>query len=117
MLKTYFLFTLGCQMNVSDSERIEAVLEKRGLKPADEKSADLIIVNSCSVRQKPVDRIWGKVRVWSRINPKAKRILTGCILPSDLKKLGEKSLRQSDECCANGTGVVSPLPLRSTKPT
>ena len=90
MLKTYFLFTLGCQMNVSDSERIEAVLEKRGLKPADEKSADLIIVNSCSVRQKPVDRIWGKVRVWSRINPKAKRILTGCILPSDLKKLGEK---------------------------
>ncbi|MBU2595659.1 MiaB/RimO family radical SAM methylthiotransferase [Patescibacteria group bacterium] len=90
MLKTYFIFTLGCQMNVSDSERIEAVLEKCGLNPGDEKSADLIIVNACSVRQKPIDRIWGKLRVWQKINPQAKRILTGCVLSNDLKKLTTK---------------------------
>lgn len=90
MLKTYFLFTLGCQMNESDSERIEATLSKYGLTPATESSADLIIVNACSVRQKPMDRIWGKLKVWSLINPKAKKVLTGCVLPSDLKKLTEK---------------------------
>lgn len=77
-------------MNVSDSERIEAVLQKCGLKSANEKSADLIVVNSCSVRQKPMDRIWGKLKVWSRINPRAKKILTGCVLPSDLKKMEQK---------------------------
>src|SRR4030042_5329776 len=90
MLKTYYLFTLGCQMNISDSERIVAVLGGQGLKSADERLADIIIVNSCSVRQKPIDRIWGKLKVWARINPKAKKILTGCVLASDLKKLEEK---------------------------
>jgi len=90
MLKTYFLFTLGCQMNLSDSEKIEAVLKKFGLRSTNEELADLIIVNACSVRQKPIDRIWGKIKVWDRINPKVKKILTGCVLETDLKKLEKK---------------------------
>jgi tRNA-2-methylthio-N6-dimethylallyladenosine synthase len=104
IMKTYHLLTLGCQMNYSDSERIEALLSSFGLKSAPEGKADLIIVNSCSVRQKPIDRIWGKLKVWNNINPNAQKILTGCVLPSDLIKLKEKfdySFKINDLCDFN----------------
>jgi len=95
-LKTmkYFIFTLGCQMNVSDSERIATILEREGCKASDEKNADLIIVNACSVRQKAVDRIWGKIKIWQ---PAGKKIvLTGCVLPSDKKKFAKKGIEYTD---------------------
>jgi tRNA-2-methylthio-N6-dimethylallyladenosine synthase len=48
----YFLKTFGCQMNISDSERVESVLRKMGWQKIDfPEEADLIILNSCSVRQ------------------------------------------------------------------
>lgn len=88
--KLYFIFTLGCQMNVSDSQRIAVMLEKMGLKPTCEKDAQLIIVNACSVRQKAVDRIWGKVNQWQKA--KKKIWLTGCVLPVDKKKFAQKGI-------------------------
>jgi len=89
-MKTYYIFTLGCQMNENDSERIAAVLDSCGLKPADEKKADLIIVNACSVRQKPIDRIWGKIKVWKERKNPPKIYLTGCVLDSDRRKLEKR---------------------------
>jgi len=94
----YFIFTLGCQMNRSDSERIATVLESQGLKsvPMDVE-ADLIIVNSCSVRQSAVDRIWGKLKIWKKfphqpINKLTNKLvfITGCVLPADKKKFESK---------------------------
>ena len=90
MEKTYFIFTLGCQMNVSDSQKIAAKLERMGFKPTTEKNSPLIIVNSCSVRQKAVDRIWGKVNQWQKA--KKKIWLTGCLLPTDRKKFAQKGI-------------------------
>ncbi len=87
----YHITTYGCQMNKSDSERIAAVLEKNGFKPAkSEKQADLVVVNACSVRQSAVDRIYGKVRAFAKLkikNAKLKIILTGCVLGEDREKL------------------------------
>lgn len=58
--KTYLLKTYGCQMNFSDSERIETVLQGTGLKRVkDIHKADVIIFNTCSVRQSAEDRILG----------------------------------------------------------
>jgi len=78
-------------MNVSDSERIATILEKQGYCQSDEKVADLIIVNACSVRQKAVDRIWGKTKIWQSLNKKI--LITGCVLPADLKKFAQKGIR------------------------
>lgn len=86
----YFIHTFGCQMNISDAERISAVLEKIGYSPAsNEKEADLIVAVMCSVRQSAVDRIFGMAKNISEIkikNPNLKTVLTGCILPEDFKK-------------------------------
>lgn len=90
----YFIFTLGCQMNIADSERIDSFLRSKGNKATDEKHADLIVINACSVRQKAVDRIWGKIKIW--VPQKKKIIITGCVLPTDKKKLAEKGIKFQD---------------------
>ena len=52
----FHIHTLGCQMNVRDSEAVGALLEEEGLVRAEkEEDADLVIVNSCSVREKAED--------------------------------------------------------------
>jgi len=88
-MKKYFLLTFGCQMNKSDSERIAALIENFGYRPALKiDRADLIIVNMCSVRQSAVDRIYGlgqKFPEFKERNPKIKTILTGCVLKKDKK--------------------------------
>jgi len=77
-------------MNISDSERIAAFLEKKGYKPAlKEIAADLIVINMCSIRQSAVDRIYGKIRNLAKLRikkPGLKIVLTGCILKKDRKK-------------------------------
>lgn len=89
----YYLITFGCQMNKSDSERIAAVLEKIGYQKAtNEKEADLILVNMCSVRQSAVDRVYGlapKIKKLKEKNPKIKTILTGCVLKEDKNKFAK----------------------------
>jgi len=81
-------------MNLADSERIAAILERQGYKAATEKEADLIVVNACSVRQKAVDRIWGKIKKWQEAGKKI--ILTGCVLPLDRKKFARKGIEYTD---------------------
>jgi len=85
----YFIVTFGCQMNVSDSERIESLLKKMKLKPAKNvKQADLVVVNMCSVRQSAVNRVWGATEKIKK--DKVISILTGCILKRDEKNFKRK---------------------------
>jgi tRNA-2-methylthio-N6-dimethylallyladenosine synthase len=89
-MKKYWITTYGCQMNHSDSEQVAAVLENIDYKKSSNiGKADLIVVNMCSVRQSAVDRIYGKIKDFSKLkvkNKKLKVILTGCILKKDKKK-------------------------------
>jgi tRNA-2-methylthio-N6-dimethylallyladenosine synthase len=78
--KTYYIVTIGCQMNKSDSERIAGYLEDNDftLAPSDVK-ADLVVLTTCGVRQSAEDRVYGFVGKIKKQNPKAKIILTGCL--------------------------------------
>ncbi len=89
MKLTYHLITYGCQMNHSDSERINSWLQKHNLTPSvDRNKANLIIFNACSVRQSAIDRIWGQINNLRQNNPHGRIVLTGCVLPNDKKKFG-----------------------------
>ena len=83
----YFIITFGCQMNKSDSERIEGVLLDMGLRPAEKPAAaDIIILNTCSVRQTAEDRVYGLARNFSRLKSKKPHLLvavTGCVAGRD----------------------------------
>lgn len=61
-MKSYFIHTFGCQQNIADSERIEARLQARGMKPAKTmKGADYVVINTCMVREKAENRVYGLV--------------------------------------------------------
>ena len=89
----YSIWTFGCQMNESDSQRIATILEKQNYKPAQkDEEADLIIVNACSVRQSAIDRIYGQAKYFNKLktkNSKLKIVLTGCVLDRDKEKMAE----------------------------
>lgn len=65
-MQKFFIQTFGCQMNVYDGQRIAAMLEKHGFTQTDNVAdADLIILNTCSVRAKATDKVYsalGRIR-------------------------------------------------------
>ena len=81
----YFVVTFGCQMNHSDSERINTMLSKKYKPASDIKEADLVVINMCSVRQSAVNRVYGLL---PKLKDK-KTILTGCILKKDKLKMAK----------------------------
>jgi len=88
MLK-YHIVTLGCQMNKSDGERVQSVIEGMGYRWTDkEEEAGLLGVLACSVRQKSIDKVYSKIRKWNTWK-KQRNLLTfisGCVLPADQDK-------------------------------
>ena len=60
--KTYFVRTFGCQMNEHDSERIAGMFEADGMRPsADLESADVIFINTCTIRENADNRMYGNL--------------------------------------------------------
>jgi len=91
----YHTVTLGCQMNKSDSERVNAVIESMGYRWTDnEEEAELLGIIACSVRQKAIDKVYSKIYKWNKWKNKRSLItfVTGCVLPADR----EKFLKQFD---------------------
>lgn len=93
-LRTYNIITIGCQMNKSDSERVAGYLNECGLKNVkDRKKADLVIINTCGVRQSAEDRVYGLVPKIKKENKQAKIVITGCLsLREDVQKRLEKNV-------------------------
>ena len=59
MLHTYLIETYGCQMNVAESNAIELLLKGRGMEAVtDPLAADVVLINTCSVRKTAENRIW-----------------------------------------------------------
>jgi len=65
-MQKFFIQTFGCQMNVYDGQRIAAMLTKHGMSQTDDiKDADIIILNTCSVREKATNKVYsalGRIR-------------------------------------------------------
>jgi tRNA-2-methylthio-N6-dimethylallyladenosine synthase len=76
---TYFLRTFGCQMNVHDSEHIAGVLEQAGyLRAPAADAAEVVIFNTCCVRQSAEDRVWGNLGALSRPADSTPRVVAVC---------------------------------------
>jgi tRNA-2-methylthio-N6-dimethylallyladenosine synthase len=85
----YHIVTLGCQMNMSDSERVRTVLEGMGYIWTDqEEEANLVGILACSVRQKAIDKVYSRIRKWNKWknNRDLLTFITGCILDADRDK-------------------------------
>ena len=87
--KKFYIKTFGCQMNVYDSNIIESKLIKAGYIPTDkEEEADLIIYNTCAVRQKAEERaIWHIKSAASKFKKGSKIAVIGCVAQEKGEKL------------------------------
>lgn len=84
MAKKYIIKTYGCQMNYSDSERVAGTLEDIGMvESKSEKEADIIIFNTCSIRQKAEDKVYGQMLKMQRLRKNNTELIvsfTGCMV-------------------------------------
>jgi tRNA-2-methylthio-N6-dimethylallyladenosine synthase len=81
MSKKLFIETLGCAMNVRDSEHMIAELNQKEdyTLTTEAKEADLIVINTCSVREKPVHKLFSELGVFNKIKKEGAKIgVCGC---------------------------------------
>ncbi|NPB07251.1 MAG: tRNA (N6-isopentenyl adenosine(37)-C2)-methylthiotransferase MiaB [Aquificae bacterium] len=83
MGKKFYIKTFGCQMNFNDTERIRGILRSIGYEPAKSwEEADLIILNTCTVREKPDQKVLSHLGEYKKIkekNPNALIAVAGCL--------------------------------------
>ena len=94
MVKTFYLETFGCQMNVVDSERIVALLGQIGYRQVEAaERADLILLNTCSVRDKAERKVYGhlgRFKPLKQENPALIIGVGGCVAQQEGERMLEK---------------------------
>ena len=92
-LPQVFIETYGCQMNVKDSEVVLSVLQRAGYSICDHlKDADIILVNTCSIRDNAEQRVWGRLDVFLQEKKSRKGVIVG-VLGCMAERLKEELLR------------------------
>ncbi len=94
MSLTYEVRTFGCQMNVHDSERISGLLESAGYEQASETDPDLIVFNTCAVRENADNKLYGTLGMLlpkKEANPKLQIAVGGCLAQKDQDTILEKA--------------------------
>jgi len=75
-----YIETYGCQMNVADSEVVASVMKDSGyVITEDINEADVILVNTCSIRENAEQRVWGRLDVFKQIKKKKPELTVGVI--------------------------------------
>jgi tRNA-2-methylthio-N6-dimethylallyladenosine synthase len=95
MARKFFIETFGCQMNELDSEKIAGSLLHSGMEPAtDSSQADIIILNTCSVREKAVQKVYARLGELKKRKAKRKEVVVG-VVGCMAQLEGEKVLRKA----------------------
>jgi tRNA-N(6)-(isopentenyl)adenosine-37 thiotransferase enzyme MiaB len=80
VVKNVYIETYGCQMNVADSEVVISILLEAGYKlAADINDADLILINTCSIRDNAEQRIWSRLRTIKHLRRKNGDLIVGLL--------------------------------------
>lgn len=122
----YFIQTFGCQQNIADSERIASYYQARGFEPAkDAKKADIVVVNTCVVKERAENKIYGYVRNLKEAKSRNKNIriiVTGCLVGTAVRdttgkiyKLLQKRMPLVDEFLPMEEIGFENIPVRADK--
>jgi len=96
MSRRYFIKTFGCQMNEYDSARMADVLrEGAGLSPADDPAgADVLLMNTCSVREKAQEKVFSLLGEWRRLKELRPEVIIGvggCVASQEGEAISERA--------------------------
>ena len=116
-MKGVYISTYGCQMNVNDTERMYSLLEMQNYTPVSSPElADLILINSCSVREKPVHKVYsevGKFRKLKDKNPNLKIGVGGCVGQQEKDSILKNSQLVDFVFCTDNIDLFPSLVSRS----
>jgi tRNA-2-methylthio-N6-dimethylallyladenosine synthase len=109
-LKTFYIETFGCQMNVHDSEKVQGVLMARGMTPVESHhEADLVLYNTCSIREKAAQKVFSRLGVFRKGRSGARKVIgvLGCVAQQEGERFFERAPQVSLVC---GSASYSKLP-------
>ena len=92
--RTYEVRTFGCQMNVHDSERLTGMLEAAGYVSAEGADADIVVFNTCAVRENADNKLYGNLGVLlekKKENPSLQIAVGGCLAQKDREMIVTKA--------------------------
>ena len=102
-LPRFHVWTLGCQMNHSDSEEMAGALLAAGCAEAPSlESADLIVINTCAIREAAEQKVIGRMGHLARLreaNPALRVVLTGCSVRENNRRPSSAATRRSTSSC------------------
>ena len=109
--KKYFIETHGCQMNVADSEIVQTILEGAGFEHSDDMNkADVILINTCAIREGAEKKIWNKIESqYGGIKKRNKEAIVG-VLGCMAERLKEKFLEHKFVDLVAGPDAYRDLP-------
>src|SRR3990167_3470399 len=94
-MRKVYIHTYGCQMNEHDSEKIAGILAGVGFAKADEPGeADLILLNTCSIREKSEQKVFSEIGRLKRLKIKNPNLIIGvcgCIAQREKEKIIERA--------------------------
>ena len=108
--KTYAVKSFGCQMNVYDGERMAELMAAQGLTPADATGADLVVLNTCHIREKATEKVYsdiGRIRKAAAEDGRKPMIaVAGCVAQAE----GEEIVRRAKVDVVVGPQAYHNLP-------
>jgi tRNA-2-methylthio-N6-dimethylallyladenosine synthase len=107
-MKTFYIETFGCQMNVHDSQKVSGMLMSRGYQEVDSvEAADLVLYNTCSIRDKAEQKVFARLQQFKRPgNGKVFGVL-GCVAQQEGERVFERAPHVSLVC---GSASYSKMP-------
>jgi tRNA-2-methylthio-N6-dimethylallyladenosine synthase len=99
-LKTFYLETFGCQMNVHDSEKVVGTLTSEGYRQVQSvEEAELILYNTCSIRDKAEQKVFHRLQDFKKLQKEGKRFgVLGCVAQQEGEKIFERAPHVSLVC-------------------
>ena len=96
--KKLFIETYGCQMNAGDSEIVVSIMQEHGYRYTENiNEADIVLINTCSIRDNAEQRIWGRLSAMRQIKKRKPSLIVGII--------GCMAERLKEQLIEKGTGV------------
>jgi tRNA-2-methylthio-N6-dimethylallyladenosine synthase len=109
--KKLFIETYGCQMNVADSEVVAAILSQEGYTSTQNKEeADLILINTCSIRDNAEQRVWGRLDVFRQQKKQRPGLMVG-VIGCMGERVGEKFFNHDAVNLVVGPDAYLDLPV------
>ncbi|MDR1527622.1 MAG: tRNA (N6-isopentenyl adenosine(37)-C2)-methylthiotransferase MiaB [Dysgonamonadaceae bacterium] len=109
-VRKLFIETYGCQMNVADSEVVASILQMDGFEPTEKmEEADLILVNTCSVRDNAEQKVLSRLQYFQSLKKKKKNLIVG-VLGCMAERVKEELIREHHADLVVGPDAYLDLP-------